>query len=76
MPKIEIYSMENCSNCEKTKQLLDDKHLSYAEVFIEQDYRIAIDVVNRSGQHTVPQIFIDNVSIGGYKELTTMLSVG
>lgn len=76
MPNIEIYSMLNCTNCEKTKQLLDEKHLSYAEIFIEQDYRIAIDVVNRSGQRTVPQIFIDNVSIGGYQELLTMYAVG
>ncbi|PHS69269.1 MAG: glutaredoxin [Methylophaga sp.] len=75
MPNIEIYSMKNCVNCEKTKQLLDQKQLSYAEVFIEQDYRIAIDVVNRSGQRTVPQIFIDGVSIGGYKALSTMFGI-
>lgn len=49
--------------------------MSYAEIYVDQDYRIAIDVVNRSGRRNVPQIFIDKVSISGYEELASMYAV-
>jgi len=75
MPNVQIYSKNNCSNCEKTKQIFDEIQLPYSEIFIDQDYRIAVDMINKTGEHTVPQVFIDKVSVGGYGEILKMFGM-
>ena len=75
MPKVEIYSKKSCINCEKTKKIFDEIQLPYSEIFIDQDYRLAIGMINKSGKNTVPQVFIDNVSVGGYGEILSMFGM-
>ena len=75
MPHAEIYLTSNCRNCDKTKQMLDDIQLPYSEIFIDQDYRDAIDMVNKSGQKTVPQVFINNILIGGYDDMLDIFGI-
>jgi alkyl hydroperoxide reductase subunit F len=67
--KIQIYSKEWCPYCTKAKLLLQNNGLKYEEFDITADSKIEQEMVKRSGRRSVPQIFIDNVSIGGYDDL-------
>ena len=44
--------------------------------FVSQSAALRAELLQRSGQSTLPQIFVGDESVGGYQELTLMLSSG
>jgi glutaredoxin 3 len=49
--------------------LLKKKGLDYDEILVSRDGDIRAEMERLSGRRTVPQIFIDDKSIGGFDEL-------
>lgn len=76
MAKIEIYSKNWCPYCTKAKALLRSKALQYTEIDVTSDYEREQEMVQRSKRRTVPQIFIDGKSIGGYDDLAQSNATG
>ena len=76
MPHIEVYSTPNCPFCVSAKSLLKSKNLSFQEIDVSDDIDSLQKMIKLSGLRTVPQIFINNQSIGGYEELSKMNSEG
>jgi len=76
MPDIKVYSTRNCPFCVRAKALLTSKDLEYTEIHVDTDAERLHEMIERSGNRTVPQIFINDVSIGGYDELSQMNSDG
>ena len=76
MANIEIYSKEWCPYCAKAKALLKAKGLSYQEIDVTVDETRQQEMVARSGRRTVPQIFLDGASIGGYDDLANLNATG
>jgi alkyl hydroperoxide reductase subunit F len=76
MNKIEIYSKDWCPYCAKAKSLLQSKQLAYTEVDITTDLAREQEMIGRSNRRTVPQIFIDGESIGGYDDLANINANG
>jgi glutaredoxin 3 len=75
MSKIEIYSTAICGNCRRAKLLLEARGIEYVEHDVYNDPD-AMAVMQEGHYTTVPQIFIDDVSIGGYDELLEMDEAG
>ena len=73
---IEMYSTQVCSYCHHAKRLLEDIGLPYTEINIGGDPVRTLEMMERSGGRTVPQIFIDGRSIGGYTELAALAATG
>ena len=69
MKKILIYTTNTCPYCIMAKKLLQDKQLSYKEIRVDLDDDAREKMITLSGRRTVPQIFIDEESIGGYDDL-------
>ncbi len=69
MDKIEIYTKNFCPYCTRAKALLDKMGLNYSEYELSFDSAREAEMIRRSGRFTVPQIFVDNQSIGGSDEL-------
>ena len=69
MAKVEIYSKSWCPFCARAKELLDRKGVSYEEIDVTTDSVRELEMVIRSGRHTVPQIFIDDHHLGGSDDL-------
>lgn len=70
MAKVEIYLTQYCPFCVRAKQLLDAKGIDYVEIDLEQQPAKRQEMLERAQQrHTVPQIFINNVGIGGCDDL-------
>lgn len=70
MPQIEIYTTATCPYCRRAKQLLREKSLDFTEIPVDNDPPARMKMMERAnGRMTVPQIFIDDMHIGGCDEL-------
>ena len=68
--KVEVYTRKYCGYCVRAKMLLDEKGIDYIEYPIDADSEKRNEMIQRAaGGSTVPQIFINNQSIGGCTEL-------
>lgn len=76
-PKVEIYTKWGCPYCSRAKQLLESKGVSYEEYDITMGGPKRAEMVERApGAATVPQIFIDGVSVGGSDDLAKLNTQG
>jgi len=66
---IRMYSTMICPYCIRAKLLLRDKGLAYENIDVTGDRDARRLLLERTGSHTVPQIFIGEESIGGFDEL-------
>ncbi|HEY3487629.1 MAG TPA: glutaredoxin domain-containing protein [Gammaproteobacteria bacterium] len=71
---VEIYTSRTCGYCYAAKSALQSHGLKYTEYDVTVDDAKRAEMVRRSGLRTVPQIFIDGQSIGGYRELAKLLA--
>ena len=73
MPQITILTSPVCSYCHAAKSLLQEQDISYQEVDLINDAEQAQQLLTKSGQRTVPQIFINEKPIGGFTELSKLI---
>ena len=69
MTKITVYSTEPCSFCERAKQLLKLRELSFEEINLAKDPAGRLELVEKTGMLSFPQIVIDGEVLGGFREL-------
>jgi glutaredoxin 3 len=72
MSNIIVYSTTYCPYCVRAKQLLERKEVAYQEIMVDRDPEHMQEMMERSQRRTVPQIFINEQSIGGYDELAQL----
>jgi ribonucleoside-diphosphate reductase alpha subunit len=75
---IKMYSKTNCKWCKRTKELFDNNGFDYEEINLDDDEKRKefYNSVNKNLDdkiNSVPQIYINNKRIGGYKELIKIL---
>lgn len=73
-PKINvlIYTIPTCPYCIKAKELLRNKNIPYKDIDLSNNPSLRKQLIEQTGQKTVPQIFINNKFIGGYTELSKL----
>ena len=54
------------------KQLFDRKGVEYTEIRVDLEPAKRQEMMQKSRQRTVPQIFINNEAIGGYTDLVAI----
>ena len=69
MAQVVVYTADYCSFCARAKALLRSKGVNFEEIDLSRDPRVREEVQQRTGRRTVPQIFIDGVSVGGFEEI-------
>jgi glutaredoxin 3 len=60
----------------RAKRLLEARGIAFVEIDVAHDDALRAEIVQRSGRYTVPQIFIDERSIGGFEELAALDQAG
>jgi glutaredoxin 3 len=70
--RVVIYTTPSCPFCVRAKRLLQARGIAYEEVDVAGDPVERAELVRRTGRRTVPQIFVDGESIGGYEELAAL----
>lgn len=76
MAEVTIYTTRFCPYCVRAKRLLDSKQVNYHEIPVDSDEEQRQIMMQRSQRHTVPQIFINDESIGGCDELYDLEAAG
>ena len=76
MPRVELYTTPSCPFCVRAKRLLAERHIAYTEFDVSEDDDLRAEIMERTGRRTVPQIFIDGRSIGGFEELAALDAAG
>jgi glutaredoxin 3 len=74
--QIVIYTTATCPYCLNAKKILDQKGLKYTEISVDKSEEKRNEMIKLSGKHSVPQIFINGKSIGGFDELAALNSSG
>ncbi|WP_066556301.1 glutaredoxin 3 [Croceicoccus bisphenolivorans] len=77
VPKVEIYTQFGCGYCHRAVALLKSKGVEFTEYDTTMDRQKRAEMVERKPDaRTVPQIFIDDVAIGGSDDLAALDSAG
>ncbi|QDH12947.1 glutaredoxin 3 [Formicincola oecophyllae] len=77
MPKIEIFTQPGCPYCHRAVALLQAKGVPFTEINAPHGTAEREEAIKRSGgQRTVPQIFVDGVSLGGCDDLMKLDQTG
>jgi glutaredoxin 3 len=77
MANIEIYTWRICPFCLRAKGLLDKKGVEYTEYSIDGDEAARNKMADRGdGRRSVPQIFINDVHIGGCDDIYALNANG
>jgi len=70
MSKVEIYTWQSCPFCLRAKSLLNKKNIVFKEYKIDGDEDARNKMSERAnGARTLPQIFINDICIGGCDDL-------
>ena len=73
MKKVEIYTWQYCPFCIRAKSLLNKKNIEFIEYKIDGDESAREKMSQRAnGKRSLPQIFIDDNSIGGCDDLYSL----
>lgn len=76
MANVVMYTTPVCPYCVRAKQLLTRKGVSYQEIDVSRDHELRLEVMQRSRQRTVPQIFINDQHVGGFDDLYALDRAG
>ena len=77
MAQVEMYSSMFCPFCSRAKHLLTQKGVDFIEIDVDTSPGRRNEMLERAnGQHTVPQIFIDNRHVGGSDDLAALDRAG
>jgi glutaredoxin 3 len=69
MADVIVYSSAHCPYCVMAKQLLERKGVAYKEIRVDLEPAKREEMMQKSKQRTVPQIFINDQPVGGYTDL-------
>ena len=71
-PEILIYTGNRCAYCNAAKRLLDTKDAKYAEINIDENPDKREEMMQRTQRRTVPQIYIGELHVGGFDDLSEL----
>lgn len=67
-----VYGTAWCGYCAAARRLLATKGVPFHEIDIDEAPSRRQEMIERSGRHTVPQVFIGRRHIGGYSDLAAL----
>ena len=71
--EIIIYTWSTCPYCINAKRLLRENNMKYTEKEVVQNKKYLQEMKKKTGETSVPQIFINGKHIGGFTELQEYL---
>lgn len=73
---VTIYTTAYCGFCTRAKRLLTDKKVPFTEIDVGDRPDLRSWLVKESGQTTVPQVFINGKSVGGFSDISALDAKG
>ena len=76
MSSITVYTTDPCSFCARVKGLLKSRGVEYAEVNLSRDPEGRVELAQKTGMMTFPQVTIDGELVGGFTEVQAAAESG
>lgn len=76
MTKVIIYSSDWCPFCVRAKALLSKKGVAFEEIRVDGKPDARADMAKKAKRTSVPQIWIDELHVGGCDELFALERAG
>ena len=77
MKDVTVYMGPRCNFCDAAKRLLARNNIPYNEINIALEEGKRDEMLNKSnGRRTIPQIFFNDLHVGGYQELRDLEKKG
>ncbi len=76
MSQATIYISQLCGYCFRAKQLLESKGVSYTEHSVDGNMELRRSLAEKTGQRTVPQIWLGDTHVGGCDDLFALDRAG
>ena len=74
--KILIYSKSTCMYCIRAKDLLDKNSIPYQMIDLSNNVDLHQKLAAKTGQNTVPYVFVNDQFVGGFNQLKSMEESG
>ena len=71
-----MYYARFCPYCIMAKRLLKSKGIEVQTIRVDRQPKLRLEMERLSGRHTVPQIFVGDMHVGGYLELAQLARDG
>lgn len=73
MNSVTMYTSQGCTYCQKAEQLLKNKGVeALTRIYVDSDAESLNKMISLTGRRTVPQIFIGDIHVGGFDDLSLM----
>ncbi len=72
MQDVTLYSTDYCGYCRAAKSLLSELEIPFEEVDLSADPDGRMALIERTGERTVPQIYVGETHVGGFTELRAL----
>jgi len=76
MRKVTIYDTELCTTCWSVQKLLEKREIPYEHLIVVEDSEEHLELTQRTGMQTLPQVFVGSVLLGGYEETAVAAEAG
>lgn len=73
---VTVYLTATCPYCIRAMRLLQHKEVSVNQIRVDLQPARRQEMQQKSNRHTVPQIFINGVSVGGYDDIAALDRAG
>lgn len=70
--EVVMYGTLACPYCLAARELLDAKAVSYVDIRVDREPARREEMRARGGGHTVPQIWIGEVHVGGFTDMLAL----
>ncbi len=74
--KVIMYATRFCPYCMRARRLLKNKGVEFEEIRVGSGNDLWGEMEQKSGRSTVPQIFINGESVGGYDDIARLNQQG
>ena len=68
MREVIVYTTEPCAFCTRVKMLLRSREIEFREESLAGRPAAVVELFERTGMMTLPQVLIDGILVGGYQE--------
>ncbi|MDY6838435.1 MAG: FAD-dependent oxidoreductase [Thermodesulfobacteriota bacterium] len=76
MAGVRIYSAKGCPFCDRAKSFLEEKGITFEEIETVPESKAWMEMKEKTGSGSLPQIVIHGEPVGGYSDLVNMEAGG
>lgn len=69
MSDVVVYTTDRCAFCVRLKMLLRAREIEFREINLGGDPAAFVELAEKTGLMTLPQVMVGETLVGGYKEM-------